>query len=201
MIPRSCPKNSFFYIAGCQVRLSKAGYYSDFYVYPIVILGLTASALVRATVADAVAWLAATLVGVVIWTLLEYAMHRVAFHRIAFFIPMHDEHHRAPLAYIGTPTWMTLSVLLTAFFVPAWMWLSFTVASGLTAGVMSGYVWYGALHHLIHHPRYRLPLVGRLRAWHLRHHYSKSAGNFGVTTTVWDYVFRTALAARSVKQG
>jgi sterol desaturase/sphingolipid hydroxylase (fatty acid hydroxylase superfamily) len=128
------------------MRLSKAGYYSDFYVYPIVILGLTASALMRASLADAAAWLGATLAGLVIWTLLEYAMHRVAFHRIAIFIPLHDEHHRAPLAY-------------------------------------------------------RLPLVDRLRAWHLRHHYSKSAGNFGVTTTFWDYVFRTALAARSLKQG
>ena len=178
------------------MQLSKAAYYADFYVYPVVIVTLTAAALLRATWMDAAGWLAAVAAGLVSWTLIEYGIPRVALHRIAFFIPMHDEHHTAPLAYIGTPTWITLSVLLAAFFVPAWRWHSFTLASGLTAGVMSGYVWYGAMHHLIHHPRYHLPLLGRLRAWHLRHHYSKKAGNFGVTTTIWDYVFRTAISTR-----
>jgi sterol desaturase/sphingolipid hydroxylase (fatty acid hydroxylase superfamily) len=54
---------------------------------------------------------------------------------------------------------------------------------------------------LIHHPKFRLPLLGRLRRWHLEHHYSKKAGNFGVTTPVWDYVFRTAIATRRIKHG
>ena len=179
--------------------LSKAAYYADFYVYPIVIAALAAAGLLLpgAGWTRAAAWLGALLAGLVVWTLIEYAMHRVALHRMGFFIPMHDEHHTAPLAYVGTPTWMTISVLLAAFFVPAWIWWSFIVASGLTVGIMSGYFWYGALHHLIHHPRYRVPLVGRLRTWHLRHHYSKKAGNFGVTTTLWDYVFRSVIGQRS----
>jgi sterol desaturase/sphingolipid hydroxylase (fatty acid hydroxylase superfamily) len=183
------------------MRLSETAYYSDFYVYPIVILGLTVCAVVRAGIAEALTWLGALLAGLALWTLLEYSMHRIVFHRMAFFIPMHGEHHHAPLAHVGTPTWMSLSVLLGVFFLPFWFGFGFTRACGLTAGMMAGYLCYGALHHLIHHPRYRLPLLGRLRTWHLRHHYSAVPGNFGVTGVLWDHVFRTVLPVRGTGRG
>ena len=84
------------------------------------------------------------------------------------------------------------------FLLPFWWWLGFNVADGLTVGVMLGYWWYGVVHHVIHHwangssPSY----FNDLRAWHMRHHYSPKSGNFGVTTSVWDRVFGTAIHAR-----
>jgi sterol desaturase/sphingolipid hydroxylase (fatty acid hydroxylase superfamily) len=63
---------------------------------------------------------------------------------------------------------------------------------------MLGYWWYGVVHHVIHHhsntssPSY----FNALRAWHMRHHYSPKSGNFGVTTSLWDHVFGTAISVR-----
>jgi sterol desaturase/sphingolipid hydroxylase (fatty acid hydroxylase superfamily) len=180
------------------MQLSKISYYSDFIVYPVVLVALTAVNFDRAARPSGAEWVFAALAGLVLWTLMEYALHRIALHRMPYFSPMHGEHHAAPLALIGTPSWVSVSVLSAAFLLPAWYWLGFNVADGLTVGVMMGYWWYGIVHHVIHHransaePSY----FNELRAWHMRHHYSPKRGNFGVTTPLWDYAFGTAIRVR-----
>ena len=59
------------------------------------------------------------LAGLVLWTLLEYVLHRIALHRMPYFSPMHGEHHAAPLAFIGTPSWISVSVLSLVILLPA----------------------------------------------------------------------------------
>jgi sterol desaturase/sphingolipid hydroxylase (fatty acid hydroxylase superfamily) len=180
------------------MQLSKLGYYSDFFIYPAGVVALAAIAVLDMTWAGAVEWAGAGIAGLVLWTLMEYVLHRHTLHRWRYFSPMHGLHHATPLAFIGTPTWMSVSILCVAIFLPSWWGFGFNVADGLMVGVMSGYWWYGVVHHLIHH-RSELASSGywnELRAWHLRHHYSPKSGNFGVTTAVWDHVFGTAIRAR-----
>jgi sterol desaturase/sphingolipid hydroxylase (fatty acid hydroxylase superfamily) len=179
------------------MQLSKFGYYTDFVVYPIVISGLAAAALTKADTRSAALWSGALVCGMGLWTLMEYGLHRVALHEIRYFIPMHALHHRSPLAFVGTPTWFSLMILLSVILAPAWWIWGFTAASGLTAGVMLGYEWYGIMHHLIHHHR-SLPfkagdMLAGSRARHMRHHFSPRRGNFGVTTAFWDRVFGTVI--------
>ena len=179
------------------MQLSKLSYYSDFVVYPLVLVTLTAINInhLRAGSAE---WLAAAVAGFVLWTFAEYVLHRIALHRMAYFSPMHSEHHAAPLALIGTPSWISVAVLSLVVLVPTWLSAGFNIADGLTIGVMVGYWWYGVVHHVIHHrankptPAY----FNDLRAWHMRHHYSPKLGNFGVTTPLWDYVFGTAIRSK-----
>ena len=133
------------------MRPSKLSYYSDFVVYPVVIVGLTAVGVTGATWTDRVAWLCAGVAGFLLWTLLEYVLHRSVLHRKTYFAPMHGQHHAAPLAYIGTPPWISVVVLSACFLAPVWWWLGFGIADGLTVGVMVGYWWYGLVHHVIHH--------------------------------------------------
>ena len=177
------------------MRPSKLTYYADFVVYPVVIVGLATVGVTRATWAGRSEWLGMAVAGFVIWTLLEYILHRAVLHKKTYFAPMHGEHHAAPLSYIGTPAWVSVSVLTAAFLLPAWLWVGFEFADGLTVGVMTGYWWYGLVHHIVHHhsstpsPSY----FNGLRAWHMRHHYSPKSGNFGVTTPLWDHVFGTAI--------
>ncbi len=184
------------------MQLSKFSYYADFIVYPVVIVALTAIAFDHSTWASATEWLGASLAGMALWTLMEYALHRVALHRVRIFSPMHDLHHAAPLDLIGTPSWISVTVLSVGILVPARFFFGFMVADGLTVGVMFGYWWYGVVHHVIHHRAHKSPaayfdgLFDGLRAWHMRHHYSPKRGNFGVTTPFWDYVFGTAISAR-----
>jgi sterol desaturase/sphingolipid hydroxylase (fatty acid hydroxylase superfamily) len=180
------------------MRPSKLTYYADFVVYPVVIAGLAAGGLSRASWQNCTEWLCAGVAGFVMWTLLEYILHRAVLHKKTHFAPMHGEHHASPLAYIGTPAWISVSVLSACVLLPVWWWVGFNVADGLTVGVMLGYWWYGVVHHVIHHhsntssPSY----FNALRAWHMRHHYSPKSGNFGVTTSLWDRVFGTAISVR-----
>jgi sterol desaturase/sphingolipid hydroxylase (fatty acid hydroxylase superfamily) len=180
------------------MQLSKLGYYSDFIVYPVVVIGLTALAVNHISWTAATEWLGAGLAGLVFWTFMEYVLHRIALHRMRFFSPMHAMHHSAPLAFIGTPTWMSVSILCLTLLVPLWLCLGFSVADGFTVGVMLGYWWYGIVHHVIHHraAKSSSAYFNELRAWHMRHHYSPKSGNFGVTTRIWDHVFGTAISVR-----
>lgn len=180
------------------MQLSKFSYYSDFVVYPMVISALAAVSIANAPWLARTEWLGATLAGFVLWTLLEYILHRIALHRIAYFASLHGVHHAAPLSFVGTPPWISVFTLGGGIFLPAWLCFGANAASGLTAGVMIGYWWYGIVHHIIHHGTHNSPhsYFSGLRAWHLRHHYSPGGGNFGVTTGLWDYVFGTAIRVR-----
>lgn len=177
------------------MRPSKLTYYADFIVYPAVIAGLAQAGLMRASWQGRAQWLLLASAGFVSWTLLEYVLHRTVLHRKTYFAPMHGEHHAAPLAYIGTPAWVSVSVLSGSVLLPVWWWAGFNVADGLSVGLMLGYWWYGVVHHLIHHhaDQRSRPYFRNLRAWHMRHHYSPRSGNFGVTTSVWDRVFGTVI--------
>jgi sterol desaturase/sphingolipid hydroxylase (fatty acid hydroxylase superfamily) len=177
------------------MQLSKFDYYTDYVAYPIVIVAVSGLAAARNDGHEELLWLAAFACGFTLWTFAEYWIHRVVLHRMPYFSPMHGAHHAAPLGLIGTPTWISIPTLCAVVLLPAWGLLGFNLGSGLFAGMMSGYVWYGAIHHLIHH-RPRLPGLGllrNLRKFHLRHHYRPLAGNFGVTTPLWDHVFGTVI--------
>jgi sterol desaturase/sphingolipid hydroxylase (fatty acid hydroxylase superfamily) len=183
------------------MRLSKTAYHADFAIYAIILGVLIAAAALTTNWVQRFHWFAAFTVAAASWTLLEYLLHRFLLHRVAPFAAMHGAHHDAPRAYVGTPTWATLGIIWLVVFVPAWRGVSFNVASGLTAGVMMGFLWYGIVHHVIHYRRPRL-----LAAWmpatthrHLRHHYSPQPGNFGVTIPLWDYVFGTFIAEDRVR--
>ena len=103
--------------------------------------------------AGAAEWFCALVTGVVLWTLLEYVLHRIALHRMAtIFSPMHGEHHSSPLALIGTPTWLSVLVLHRRRFPSRAAVLSGSASRApSTIGVMLGYWWYGIVHHVIHH--------------------------------------------------
>jgi sterol desaturase/sphingolipid hydroxylase (fatty acid hydroxylase superfamily) len=179
------------------MQLSKTAYYADFAIYAAAVGALFSGAALGGDWADRDKWLTAFAVGMAVWTLIEYVLHRFVLHRVPVIAPMHDDHHHSPRAYIGTPTWVTLTLFVTVVFLPAWRGISFNVASGLTAGVMAGFFWYGVLHHTIHHgrPRALASRVRNIAHRHMRHHYSRREGNFGVTTGLWDWLFRTSLAA------
>jgi len=177
------------------MQMSGVGYYGDFVVYCAIVVGLTACALPAAHGWMLWEWLVALAAGTGAWTLIEYLLHRFALHGFPFLSQMHAGHHRAPRALIGTPSWISVLVLFGVVFLPAWRAGSLAVACGLTAGVAGGYVWYGIVHHVIHHRRPR-PLAVRLVGlvhYHLRHHYATRPGNFGVSTPFWDRVFGTRL--------
>jgi sterol desaturase/sphingolipid hydroxylase (fatty acid hydroxylase superfamily) len=176
------------------MRLSKTGYYTAFVIYPAIILALTTVELRQPESMAQLHWLIACVVGIAGWTLAEYIIHRFVFHRIPLAARMHDMHHSSPSELIGAPLWLSLSAFGFGVFIPLWWQAGFDVASGLTSGLMLGYLWYGLVHTAIH--RYRLDrgsFLYQTKLRHVHHHYGTQAGNFGVTTSLWDRLFGTTI--------
>jgi sterol desaturase/sphingolipid hydroxylase (fatty acid hydroxylase superfamily) len=181
---------------GQRMRLSKTGYYADFAIYAGVLVAVATVTAIRNTAYETSLWLLTAAIGTLAWTLIEYILHRFVLHRIPVFAAMHAVHHDAPLAYVGTPTWLSLGIIAGFVFLPSWLLGSLNTASGLAVGVMAGFFWYGIVHHAIHYRRPRLIATRLIQASrrHAQHHYGRQSGNFGVTTQLWDHVFGTALS-------
>lgn len=139
-------------------------------------------------------YLAAILLGALGWSASEYALHRGLGHRKGARNPFSVEHlkHHATLTWFA-PTWkkaLAAGVVLGVTAPPlGWAF----GAAGLcgAASFVATYVAYEVLHRRLHtHPgstRY-----GRwARRHHLHHHYSRPRLNHGVTSPLWDLVFRT----------
>lgn len=176
------------------MRLSKASYYADFVVYPPLVLVLVGVASLTSTSLSWLGWISECSIGIVAWTFVEYVMHRFVFHRVPLLTRMHDMHHANPSAFLGTPLWLSLTVGVLCVFLPMWWAAGLEVASGITAGMMLGYLWYIGVHHAIHHWRLdHASFLYRAKRRHVLHHCHRQDGNFGVTSAFWDRVFGTAV--------
>jgi sterol desaturase/sphingolipid hydroxylase (fatty acid hydroxylase superfamily) len=146
--------------------------------------------------------------GVLAWTLAEYVLHRYVFHwtnetawgkRIHFLL--HGVHHDYPSDKDRLVMPLLTSVPLAVIF-----YTLFTVTLGRAigepafAGFVVGYLFYDGTHYYVHHfvPVWRLGKL--LRRHHLTHHHADHDGGFGVSTPLWDLVFRSMPAKSSSKK-
>jgi sterol desaturase/sphingolipid hydroxylase (fatty acid hydroxylase superfamily) len=150
------------------------------------------------------AFLALFLGGWLLWSLLEYGLHRYLFHyrprtvvgRRLFWI-MHGVHHDWPddaLRLVFPPA---ISLPLAVVF--WWVFTAMASASPrypslrypLMAGFVSGYLAYDMLHYWVHHARPQNSIGRQLRRHHMAHHGDDRRG-FGVSSPLWDRVFGSA---------
>jgi 4-hydroxysphinganine ceramide fatty acyl 2-hydroxylase len=143
--------------------------------------------------------------GLFLWTLVEYLLHRFLFH-IDKYMPdhpvaltahflLHGIHHYLPMdkyRLVMPPT--LFIVLATPFYKLAHtvFWYNWYVAVTVFSGGIFGYVCYDCTHYWLHHrqlPNY----VRELKKYHLAHHYQNFELGFGVTSKFWDYIWGTQL--------
>ena len=132
------------------------------------------------------------LLGLLTWTVLEYALHRFVLHGLQPFSRWHSEHHRRPEALISTPTPVSASLFLGLVYLPALFALGPWPAAALTLGLLVGYLWYSTVHHAIHHWTLDTAWLRQRKRWHAQHHHVYPVSGYGVTTRVWDNMFRAA---------
>lgn len=132
--------------------------------------------------------------GVFLWTLVEYLLHRFAFHRYAKWThSYHPRHHAAPrdIQFLfATPVWVAggSAIGFAIFFL---VMGSATEALKLLAGFLAGYAYYEFVHYRIHFRAGETWLLRKQRSAHFQHHFYDPTRRFGVTTPLWDWVFRT----------
>jgi len=178
------------------MKLSKFLYFGDFVACPVAMMVLATLALAGRNIETAGWWLLMLCAGIGAWTLVEYAVHRWVYHRVAFFQKFHDAHHLKPRAMIGAPSFVSVAIILAVFFAPL-LSVGLVAASGFASGALLGYTGYMLVHHLSHHAEPKPgTLLYRARVRHMAHHYHSTPGNYGVTTGFWDRVFATHLEPR-----
>jgi sterol desaturase/sphingolipid hydroxylase (fatty acid hydroxylase superfamily) len=179
------------------MKLSKALYFGDFVAIPLAIVVLAAIAIAGHGPEAAGWWLLAFVVGLAVWTFVEYVVHRWVYHAVPFFEKFHDAHHDDPKALIGVPSFVSSGLILGVFFLPFLFAVGIVLAVGFASGALVGYAGYMLVHHASHHWELKPgDLLYEARILHMAHHYHETPGNYGVITPFWDHVFRTYVERR-----
>lgn len=166
--------------------------------------------------------------GLAIWTLLEYVIHRAIFHppqwieddtrRIAsslapdqavlpalptlrhkFYFVVHGVHHDYPNDSTRLVMPPSVSVPLSALFFLGFTAIFGTAAPAVFAGFATGYLAYDTIHFAVHASGTWAP-VRALKRRHFRHHYADSTRDFGVSSPLWDVVFRTLGTGKTTRR-
>ncbi len=138
--------------------------------------------------------------GLFLWSLLEYVMHRFAFHfkfkneklkrlhailHLSHHEFIHDKRKYQTLILVSLPTAILGYYLLT--------WLFGAYAQPMVAGLIIGYVLYEFTHASTHRMKMDAMMVRHVKQHHMSHHFLDQEKNFGVTSPLWDIVFKTRL--------
>jgi sterol desaturase/sphingolipid hydroxylase (fatty acid hydroxylase superfamily) len=143
-------------------------------------------------------------IGMFVWTLSEYLLHRFLFHmpakgkameRITFLF--HGVHHAQPQCKTRLVMPPAVSLPLAAIFYGLFVLVIQYLMGGagwvapLFTGFGIGYLTYDLTHYATHHFPMRDGYLKYIKRYHMQHHYKTPNQRFGVTSPAWDWVFGT----------
>jgi sterol desaturase/sphingolipid hydroxylase (fatty acid hydroxylase superfamily) len=146
----------------------------------------------------------AIFIGIFLWTLMEYLLHRFVFHfhakstrgqRITFLF--HGIHHAQPqcktrlvmppaVSVPGFFLFYGLFYLILGIILNVTYWIA-----PMMVGFIVGYLFYDLGHYATHHSPMRSGYGRLIKRNHMIHHYRTPNKRFGVSSPLWDYVFLT----------
>ena len=139
------------------------------------------------------------ILGVFIWSLTEYILHRFLFHHEfksklgrRFHFIMHGVHHDYPKDALRLVMPPSISLPLAVLF-----YYLFKVIIGAQyviaffPGFVAGYLFYDMTHFAIHHFNFNNKYWKAIKTHHMKHHYQDPDNGFGVSSVLWDYIFNT----------
>lgn len=170
---------------------SQTAYRVDFVVYGASIIALASYLVWSSPHGEQLVLLALGLTGFAGWTLIEYVLHRFILHGLQPFQGWHATHHERPTALICAPTILSATLIALLIFLPVALLGEWWQACALTLGLLIGYVAYAATHHAIHHWPANSTWLKNRKRFHALHHHLRQPGFYGVTSSVWDEIFRT----------
>lgn len=138
-------------------------------------------------------------VGLFIWTITEYLLHRYVFHyeptsaigKYLHFM-MHGVHHEYPNDSKRLVLPPSVSIpLATGFFLVFYAILGATYVYPFFAGFLVGYMLYDEIHYATHHAPLKNSFWQKIKHHHVLHHYHDPEKGFGVSSPLWDHVFGT----------
>jgi 4-hydroxysphinganine ceramide fatty acyl 2-hydroxylase len=142
----------------------------------------------------------AVFVGLLVWEAAEYGFHRFAFHNRQLGVSAHKllaynhlQHHTYPddNGDLALPLRLTLPVAVLLFFVAVAL-VSVPAAALFFAGMFIGLSFYEFVHYQAHHKTYNIWPFNYLTQRHMKHHYETENKIYGVTSPLFDWIFRTS---------
>jgi 4-hydroxysphinganine ceramide fatty acyl 2-hydroxylase len=137
--------------------------------------------------------------GIFVWSFTEYMLHRFVFHyepstewgrKIHWtFHGVHHDYPSDPLRLVMPPA--VSFPLATLFYFLFYLALGHARVAAFMPGFILGYLFYDISHYAVHHFPIKGAVFGRLREHHMRHHFQSPDRGFGVSSALWDFVFRT----------
>lgn len=138
-------------------------------------------------------------IGMLVWTLMEYLLHRFMFHfpvigpiSDRFVFLFHGLHHDDP----NDPTRLVMPPV-PALLISGLLYLMFSLIvpikylDAFMGFFMIGYLCYDYIHFATHHFKMTSKVGRFLKKWHLQHHFRHEKAKYGVSSPLWDYIFRT----------
>uniref|UniRef100_H0Z7G1 Fatty acid 2-hydroxylase n=1 Tax=Taeniopygia guttata TaxID=59729 RepID=H0Z7G1_TAEGU len=151
------------------------------------------------------------LLGMILWSLLEYLIHRFVFHMkppasnyylITLHFLLHGQHHKSPfdssrLVFPPVPA----ALVIGFFYGVLRLLLPEVLGLSVFVGGLCGYVIYDMMHYYLHYgsPKKGTYLYG-LKAYHVKHHFEHQKSGFGISTRFWDYPFGTLIPEETFKK-
>ena len=178
--------------------LSKVHFFVPLIIYvPVIIYFIYKALFVASLSAGTFAGLFAA--GLFVWTFVEYILHRFVFH----FVPkpkwalrlhfiFHGVHHDYPndLKRLVLPPSASIP-LATGFYFLFDALLPATYAYAFYPAFILGYLVYDMTHYAIHHFNFKSGIWKGIKQHHMLHHYSDPTRGYGVSSDLWDKIFRS----------
>ena len=134
--------------------------------------------------------------GLIVWTITEYVLHRYVFHfhpssefgkKIHFIF--HGIHHDYPCDRLRLVMPPSVSIpLATGFFFFFKIFVDAPELYPFFGAFLNGYLVYDMFHYAIHHMQVKGKLWNTLKTHHLKHHYNNPDKGFGVSSPLWDII-------------
>ena len=178
-----------------------------YFSYPTIQLNAVLAAAALAMTAwlfdSALRLMLGAVIAVVVFSIVEYVFHRFVLHgrwlyrhksTAALWKRVHYDHHQdtSDLSVMFGDPKTTLPPIIVIAIPLGWL---VDGAAGAAFGVFCGIVLTSVYEffHLYQHVPYepRSAWLRRLKKRHLAHHFHNEAGNFGITSAVWDVVLGT----------
>jgi len=177
--------------------LSKVHWTVPLYIFiPVIILSTYQALFVDAI--GIITYIELFVLGLFVWTLVEYIMHRFVFHymppnkpwamRMHFIF--HGVHHDYPSDAKRLVLPPSVSIpLATLFYFLFKAILPAHNIFGFFPGFILGYLFYDISHYAIHHFNFKGNIWKKIKQHHMLHHYQDPAKGYGVSSPFWDKIF------------
>lgn len=138
------------------------------------------------------------LVGTLAFTLIEYLIHKYVFHMLPdtklkaeIQYKVHGVHHDFPKEKDRLAMPPPLSIVLSIAFFLFFRLIMGDYAYGFMPGFLFGYTAYLFVHYIVHAWQPPNNIFKELWIHHGIHHYKDPERAFGVSSPLWDVIFRT----------